>query len=135
METRRVPIEQIKHAPYNPRKIKSSELEKLKKSIETYKCYEPLIVNSRTWHVVGGNQRLRALNELGYKEVDVFMDSELIVKQIKGEYRVKQPHLIPLWTNCKNLLTGFSKFTISHVRRHLNKEADRLVNQAIDAQK
>ena len=104
METRRVPIEQIKHAPYNPRKIKSSELEKLKKSIETYKCYEPLIVNSRTWHVVGGNQRLRALNELGYKEVDVVsvdlsLEQEkllnLALNRIQGEWDFdKLPALI-----------------------------------------
>jgi len=63
--------EKLKFAPYNPRKIKKSELEKLKRSIETFKCYEPLIVNSRTWHVIGGNQRLRALIELGHEEVEV----------------------------------------------------------------
>ncbi|MFH1429086.1 MAG: ribonuclease HI family protein [Candidatus Margulisiibacteriota bacterium] len=71
--------------------------------------------------------------KLGYKEAEVFCDSELIVKQIKGEYKVKQPHLIPLWNECRNLLSIFSKASITHVRREYNKEADKLVNQAIDA--
>jgi len=71
MQRKTMQINKLKFAPYNPRKMKKSEFEKLKKSIETFNCYEPLIVNSRTWHVVGGNQRLRALIELGYEEVEV----------------------------------------------------------------
>ncbi len=71
MESEKKAISKLKFAPYNPRKMKKSEFEKLKRSIETFNCYEPLIVNSRTWHVVGGNQRLRALKELGYEEVEV----------------------------------------------------------------
>ena len=70
--------------------------------------------------------------KLGYREADVFADSELMVKQIKGEYRVKQPHLIPLVQECRDLISVFQRFTISHVRREQNKEADKLVNQAID---
>jgi len=71
MEIKRIPINQLKPAPYNPRKISRHELEKLKKSIETYGYVQPLIWNKRTGHVVGGNQRLKVLKELGFKEVDV----------------------------------------------------------------
>lgn len=66
-------INKIKLAPYNPRTMKNAVFEKLKESISTFKVYSPLIVNSQTWHVVGGNQRLRALRELGYEEVDVVL--------------------------------------------------------------
>ena len=98
MAIQKVPISQIRSAPYNPRidlKPGNSDYEKLKKSIETYNCYVPLVVNSRTWHVVGGNQRLRVLIELGYKEVDVVivdlsLDSEkalnLALNKISGDW-------------------------------------------------
>ena len=75
---------------------------------------------------------LSVAHEHGYTDVDVFCDSELIVKQIKGEYKVKQPHLVPLRNQCQILFTKFAKFSITHVRREFNKEADKLVNQAID---
>jgi len=71
MRREKMQINKVKFASYNPRTMEKSEFEKLKRSIETFNCYEPLIVNSRTWHVIGGNQRLRALIELGYKEVEV----------------------------------------------------------------
>lgn len=67
-----------------------------------------------------------------YKEVTAYLDSELIVKQIKGEYKVKQPHLIPLYAECRDLISILHKFSIHHIRRELNKEADKLVNLAID---
>jgi len=95
MNTGKMAIDQIKFAPYNPRKMKSEEMNKLIKSIKTHGCYEPPIVNSRTRHVVGGNQRLRALIELGYKEVDVViidlpLDQEkalnIALNKISGEW-------------------------------------------------
>ena len=73
----------------------------------------------------------KALN-MGFSEVEVRMDSELIVKQIKGQYRCKNEGLIPLFNEVKRLQRQFKKFNIEHVRREYNKEADLLANQAMD---
>jgi ribonuclease HI len=71
-------------------------------------------------------------HELGAEEVTMFMDSELAVKQLNGEYRVRNPGLGVLFMKVHNLRLQFRKVTFSHVRREKNKEADRLVNEAID---
>lgn len=75
---------------------------------------------------------LRKLVELGAKDIEVRADSELMVKQLKGEYRVKHPNLIPLYREAKDLLKRIPSFTIKHVRREMNPDADRLSNEAID---
>lgn len=75
---------------------------------------------------------LEKAKELGAEELDFFLDSELVVKQLKREYKVKHPDLAPLFLKVWNLSMGFKKVTFTHVRREQNKEADRLVNEAID---
>jgi len=75
---------------------------------------------------------LESARDMKAEEVNIFMDSELIVKQVKGQYKVKHPGLAPLFLKLYNLRTGFKKFSITHVRREKNKEADALVNRAID---
>lgn len=60
------------------------------------------------------------------------MDSELIVKQMSGEYKIKQPHLQELAGQVKELLKKFDSYEFKHVLRAYNKEADRMVNVAID---
>lgn len=70
--------------------------------------------------------------ELGIKNAEVRMDSELIVRQMSGQYRVKNQALIPLFRKAKELVSRFKNCTIVHVRREFNKEADRLANQAMD---
>ena len=75
---------------------------------------------------------LETAKDLGAEAVQVFMDSELIVKQINGEYKVKNPDLAPLFLKFYNLRVGFKKFSVTHIRREKNKEADRMVNKAID---
>ncbi len=70
--------------------------------------------------------------ELGATEVVVKMDSELIVKQMSGEYKIKQPHLQELAHQVKDLLQQLDFYEIKHVLRHLNKAADQQVNRAID---
>ena len=72
--------------------------------------------------------------ELGFhkRDMEVRMDSELIVKQIKGEYRVKDKHLKEQNAKVRVLLGKFGEATFVHVPREENKEADRLVNEAID---
>lgn len=66
------------------------------------------------------------------RELEIRMDSELIVKQMRGEYRVKEPSLKPQHAKVRTLLSDFSVMRFVHVRREENKEADRLVNEAID---
>ena len=62
----------------------------------------------------------------------VVSDSELMVKQIQGKYRVNSPDLKPLWQEAKNRIARLDAFEISHALRHKNKDADRLANQAMD---
>lgn len=78
---------------------------------------------------------LEAALELGVDEINVRLDSELVVRQLSGAYRVKQEHLIPLHAKAKALLRRFSRSHVSHVRREQNKEADALLNQVLDAHK
>ena len=75
---------------------------------------------------------LEKAKSLGAKTVDLFMDSELAVKQLKGEYRVKNPEIAKRFVEVKNLMTHFETVKIKHVRRELNKAADALVNKVLD---
>ena len=68
----------------------------------------------------------------GYKSVEVRMDSELVVKQMLGVYRVKNENLKPLFMEEQKLSRNFETFKIVHVRREYNKEADKLANEAMD---
>jgi ribonuclease HI len=68
----------------------------------------------------------------GVRRVRVFSDSELVVKQISGEYRVKHPDMIPLHREARGLLSRFEEAPVRHVRRAQNKDADRLANVALD---
>lgn len=80
----------------------------------------------------------RILEEAAKQEVraiEVRMDSELVVKQMLGLYRVKNEGLRPLFARCQELARGFANFKIVHVRREFNKEADRLANLAMDTAK
>ncbi|MEM7682076.1 MAG: ribonuclease HI family protein [Planctomycetota bacterium] len=69
---------------------------------------------------------------LGASSITAFADSELMVKQINGQYRVKAEHLKGLKERAATLMAGFDKATLSHVRRNKNVDADALVNAAID---
>jgi ribonuclease HI len=71
--------------------------------------------------------------ELGASEVDLIGDSELIVKQVQGKYKVKQDHLRPLHTKVRDELRGFDRWSIRNVPRLENARADELVNEALDA--
>lgn len=70
--------------------------------------------------------------ECGIEKIDIKMDSELIVRQIKGEYRVKNEGLKPFYLKVLKLLDKFEKYSIGHVPREMNKIADNLANRAID---
>ncbi len=75
---------------------------------------------------------LAEAKKLGAEEVDVFLDSELVQQQLSGLYKVKNQGLGSLFVQVWNLQQGFKKVKYVHVRREDNKEADKLVNQAID---
>ena len=75
---------------------------------------------------------LELATELGVKKLAVFSDSELLVKQMNGEYRVKNPELLELYQEAKRLASGFEKLTLTHVRREQNKRADAIGNDALD---
>lgn len=76
---------------------------------------------------------LRAALARGVDELDVRMDSELVVKQLSGAYRVKHPGLVPLHAEAKALLRKFARTDVRHVPRKENKAADAVVNQILDA--
>jgi len=68
---------------------------------------------------------------LGATQVELNSDSELVVRQIKGEYRVKKATLKPLYQRVKQLQSCLESFTINHIPRQQNIEADRLANSAL----
>ena len=67
-----------------------------------------------------------------YRSVTVNTDSELMYKQLKGEYRVKNPDLKIYHEQIKHLMVGFTNINLQHIPREENKDADKLVNEAID---
>jgi ribonuclease HI len=70
--------------------------------------------------------------ELGASELELVGDSELVVRQVKGEYKVKDAALRELHAEATRALRRFESWSIRHVRRERNAEADRLVNEALD---
>jgi ribonuclease HI len=75
---------------------------------------------------------LRFALERGASEVEVFSDSELLVRQLEGRYRVKDAKLQPLHREAQALLARFAKQRVSHVPRERNRQADALANRAVD---
>jgi ribonuclease HI len=75
---------------------------------------------------------LKAAQEKKIKRLTCYIDSELVVKQLKGEYKVKQAHLKFLWTQVKTIENSFVKVSYEHVKREKNAEADALVNKVLD---
>jgi ribonuclease H / adenosylcobalamin/alpha-ribazole phosphatase len=76
---------------------------------------------------------LQTAAELGVRELEVVSDSELLVKQMQGEYRVKNETLRELWEDAQDLERRFRRVRYTAVRRAHNELADRLVNDALDA--
>ena len=76
---------------------------------------------------------LKAALARGVDDLTVRLDSELVVKQLSGAYRVKHPGLIPLHAEAKALLRKIGRYDVQHVPRKQNKAADAVVNQVLDA--
>ncbi len=75
---------------------------------------------------------LEAVKKIGAEQLMVFSDSELLVRQINGQYKVKSEQLRPLFRQAVNLLGEFKNWNVRHIPREKNKEADKLVNQALN---
>jgi ribonuclease HI len=75
---------------------------------------------------------LRWAAQHGVRALNIRSDSELLVKQMKGEYRVKNPGLQPLYEEARALAKEIGRVKFEHVRREFNKDADRLANEAMD---
>lgn len=75
---------------------------------------------------------LEKAKELSATEVRCFLDSLLVVEQLKQNYKVKDANLATLFVKAWNLIQGFTHVTFTHIERAKNKHADRLVNEALD---
>lgn len=78
-------------------------------------------------HLIGGEKAEKA-------EIEIRMDSELVVNQLNGKYKIKEKDLIPFFIEIWNLKQDFGKVDFVHILREENKEADRLVNKELDSQ-
>ena len=75
---------------------------------------------------------LKRAKAMGIKELDVFSDSELVVKQLSGEYAVRAENLRPLHEEARSLLQGFGEVKVRYIPREENEQADLMSNRAID---
>lgn len=93
-------------------------------------------IGTATNNIAEYSALIRGLQEaiaIGAEEVDIRMDSELAVRQINGQYKVKNQGLKPLYDKAVTLLKSFSRHSARHVRREDNTLADRLSKQGVDA--
>jgi ribonuclease HI len=77
-------------------------------------------------------EALEVAQQEGANELEVVSDSELLVKQMLGVYKVKHPNLVPMHAQAKTMARRFARFSIRHTLRAGNKDADRLANLAVD---
>jgi|APLak6261679142_1056127.scaffolds.fasta_scaffold00098_13 ribonuclease HI len=75
---------------------------------------------------------LKRARELGVREVEVFADSELMIRQLGGRYQVKSPSLRPLYEEALKVLNEFERVKLVHVPREMNRAADEMSNRAIE---
>lgn len=102
-----------------------------------HRCIEGFAggLGKATNNVAEYNGLIEALDlalERGAEDVALFSDSQLIVRQINGQYKVRHPDMIPLYREAKKRITRLTLFRLEHIRREKNKDADRMVNLALD---
>ena len=90
--------------------------------------YEAVIFALKKVKLLFGKKKTKTM------EIEFFLDSELIVKQLNHQYKIKEKDLQPLFIRIWNLMLDFGQVSFKHILREKNKEADRLVNQALDNQ-
>ena len=130
MEIKNVLVKDIKYAPYNPRKISDEVLNRLKKSIEEFGYIEPIVVNKRTMHVVGGNQRLKVLRQLDIKEVQsVIVDLDdahekalnIALNKISGEWDLPILKDLLLEIDTGEIDTEITGFNMEEIEELMNQ--------------
>jgi ribonuclease HI len=77
-------------------------------------------------------QGLHMLDGLGARGAEFLLDSELVVRQLNGQYRVRDPKMAVLYTEVRRLAARLGQITFRHVPRHENGRADQLANEALD---
>lgn len=82
----------------------------------------------------GLKEGLLAAERLGARKLEVFMDSLLVVNQLKGEYKIKNAELKPIYSEVSSIAKNFDSISYNHVPRIMNKVADQIVNDTLDAQ-
>ena len=120
-------VADLNFAPYNPRDISEEELEKLKTSIKKFGYIQPIIWNKKTGYVVGGNQRLKALQELEIKEIDVIIVDlneeeekvlNIALNKISGNWNYEK--LEEIFNSLDEELLDFTGFSESEMQDILN---------------
>lgn len=101
------------------------------KTIATVSKYLGKTTNNQAEYtaIIIGIEKARTLHA---KTIELYLDSELAIRQLKGIYRVKDPDIAKRFLEVQNLLRSFDRVTFTYVRREKNKEADALVNQVLD---
>jgi ribonuclease HI len=89
--------------------------------------------NQAEYHSLKGGMEMAV--HLGIRELDVFMDSLLVINQMKGVFKIKNRDLWPIHDAISKLVPKFTKVTFTHVPREFNKLADAVVNETLDAQR
>ena len=101
------------------------------RTLKELKLYLGMASNNAAEYRAAIHALERAL-ELGARSVTLLLDSELVVRQLRGEYRVREPHLRALHQKAQEVLNRFSTYSILYIPREENRRADQLANEAID---
>ena len=88
--------------------------------------YEAVIFALKKLKALVGKEKVSEL------EIEIFMDSELAVKQLSYKYKIESPNIVPLFVKIHNLRLGYKGVSFKHVTRDKNKDADKLVNMELD---
>src|SRR3989338_11453473 len=88
--------------------------------------YEAVIFALKKLKALVGKEKTKVL------EVEIFMDSQLAVRQLSYEYKIESPNIVPLFVKIHNLRLEYKKVNFTHVPREKNKDADKLVNMELD---
>lgn len=103
------------------------------KVIEKSGFYLGIATNNQAEYF-GFLKALERARELGISKIRLFSDSQLVVNQMNGVYKIKNPELTPIYHDVKSVADSFEKISFTHVPRELNKLADQEVNRILDAQ-
>ena len=102
------------------------------KIVERIGKFVGLKVTNNQTEYLGVIESLRAAEKYEPRSLEIFLDSELVVRQLNGQYKVKNAGLKMYWQEIQELIERFEEVKFSYVPREKNKEADKLVNQVLD---